>query len=57
MPHHGWPIEGAKLQFRQAFAMDTMAFVEWLQYVFIPRVREYLETGEFPESSAVGAAR
>ena len=43
-----------KASFTQAFAMDTMAFPEWLQFVFLPRVRECLETGQFPQSSQVG---
>jgi uncharacterized protein YqcC (DUF446 family) len=35
--------------------MDTMAFSQWLQFIFIPRVREIIESqGEFPASSSVG---
>lgn len=42
--------------FRAAFAMDTMPFVHWLQFVFIPRVREIVAAkGDFPPSSQVGA--
>ena len=42
-------------EFRQAFAMDTRAFVQWLQWVFVPRVREIVaEHGEFPHASQVG---
>ncbi len=42
--------------FRAAFAMDTMPFVHWLQFVFIPRVREIIAThGNFPSDSQVGA--
>ena len=38
--------------FQLAFAMDTMAYSQWLQFVFIPRVRSILEShGEFPASS------
>src|ERR1044071_6637609 len=50
------PLEEEKYDFRQAFAMDTMAFTEWLQFVFIPRVKQILESGgEFPSKSEVGA--
>ena len=43
-------------EFRGAFAMDTMAFVQWLQWVFLPRVRQVIdERGSFPASSMVGA--
>jgi uncharacterized protein YqcC (DUF446 family) len=50
------PLEAEKYNFRQAFALDTMAFVEWLQFVFIPRVHEILAAGgELPAKSEVGA--
>jgi uncharacterized protein YqcC (DUF446 family) len=43
-------------QFEQAFAMDTMAFSQWLQFVLIPRVHQILEEqGSFPGESMVGA--
>lgn len=43
-------------EFRQAFAMDTMAFTQWLQYVFLQRIRQIVaERGEFPRSSMVAA--
>ena len=39
----GWwqatPIEPERLQFRAAFGMDTMAFSQWLQFVFVPAAR------------------
>jgi len=35
--------------------MDTMTFTQWLQFVFLPRVREAAASGEFPNSSSVGA--
>lgn len=42
--------------FSRAFGMDTMAFSQWLQFIFIPRVREILESrGQFPARSMVGA--
>jgi len=43
------PLDPDQYDFRQAFAMDTMVFsrwnnprllVGWLQFIFIPRVRE-----------------
>lgn len=43
-------------EFRQAFAIDTMAFSQWLQWVFLPRVRSIIsERGQFPSTSMVGA--
>ena len=49
------PLEPAQYQFREAFAMDTMGYGQWLQFVFIPRVREIIEAhGEFPTQSMVG---
>ena len=42
--------------FTRAFAMDTMPFSYWLQFVFIPRVRSIIaEQGDFPHGSQVGA--
>lgn len=49
------PLPEEKLDFREAFAMDTMTFAQWLQFVFVPRVREAISTGEFPDRSDVGA--
>jgi uncharacterized protein YqcC (DUF446 family) len=41
--------------FRQAFAMDTMAFSQWLQFILIPRVRQIIAAqDEFPSQSMVG---
>jgi uncharacterized protein YqcC (DUF446 family) len=41
--------------FQRAFAMDTMAFSQWLQFIFIPRVRSIIEQkGDFPSESMVG---
>ncbi len=49
------PLPEAAYQFQAAFAMDTMTFVQWLQFVFIPRVRDILATqGTFPSQSMVG---
>jgi uncharacterized protein YqcC (DUF446 family) len=42
--------------FQKAFAMDTMSFSEWLQFVFIPRVHQVIdEKAPFPQNSMVGA--
>jgi uncharacterized protein YqcC (DUF446 family) len=49
------PLPAEAYDFHQAFAMDTMAYSQWLQFVFIPRVRSILGSdGEFPRSSSVG---
>lgn len=38
-----------------AFGMNTMAYEQWLRHVFVPRVRQTLETGgPWPPSSSVG---
>jgi uncharacterized protein YqcC (DUF446 family) len=50
------PLEPEQYNFRAAFAMDTMAFGQWLQFVFVPRVTQILESqGTFPSRSQVGA--
>jgi uncharacterized protein YqcC (DUF446 family) len=56
----GWwstePLPPEAYAFKAAFAMDTMPFSFWLQFIFIPRVNEIIEThGTFPSSSQVGA--
>jgi uncharacterized protein YqcC (DUF446 family) len=48
------PLRPEQLKFTQAFAMDTMAFTQWLQFVFLPRVREAAASNQFPSSSSVG---
>jgi uncharacterized protein YqcC (DUF446 family) len=49
------PLPQERYEFRLAFAMDTMAFIQWLQFVFIVRVRSLIEAGgPFPSSSQVG---
>jgi uncharacterized protein YqcC (DUF446 family) len=49
------PLPEAAYTFQEAFAMDTMAFPQWLQFVFIPRVKSIVQArGEFPASSNVG---
>lgn len=49
------PLRPEQLNFKKAFAMDTMAFSQWLQFIFIPRVREAIAANSFPKSSSVGA--
>jgi len=49
------PLPPEQYDFRQAFAMDTMAFSQWLQFIFIPRVQQLVESkGPFPSESNVG---
>lgn len=49
------PLRPEQLRFTQAFAMDTMTFSQWLQFVFLPRLREAIATNIFPASSSVAA--
>jgi uncharacterized protein YqcC (DUF446 family) len=50
------PLPEEAYEFRQAFAMDTMAYPQWLQFIFVPRVKAILDGGgDWPSSSAVGA--
>lgn len=48
------PPPAEAFQFQRAFAMDTMAFDQWLQFVLLPRLRA-CATGaaEFPPNSSV----
>ena len=48
------PLPREAYDYTLAFARDTMAFHQWLQFVFIPRVREAIATNQFPTSSHVG---
>jgi uncharacterized protein YqcC (DUF446 family) len=59
MRRMGWwseaPPPPEAFEFRQAFAMDTMAYSQWLQWIFLPRVRSIIaERGDFPSNSMVG---
>ncbi len=50
------PLPAEAYDFHQAFAMDTMTFSGWLQFIFIPRVNQIIESGgAFPTRSQVGA--
>lgn len=48
------PLRSEQMAFKQAFAMDTMTFVQWLQFIFLPRVHEAVKSNSFPRSSSVG---
>jgi uncharacterized protein YqcC (DUF446 family) len=54
----GWwqagPATREMLAFERAFAMDTMAFSQWLQFVFLPAARDMLAgTRALPPSSSL----
>jgi uncharacterized protein YqcC (DUF446 family) len=49
------PLRPEQLKFTQAFAMDTMAYAQWLQFIFLPRAREAAASNQFPSSSSVDA--
>ena len=50
------PLAPEAYQFSRAFAGDTMAYNQWLQFVLVPRVRQVIEQrGNFPRASQVGA--
>ena len=49
------PLRPEQLDFEQAFAMDTMSYAQWLQFIFLPRVREAVAANQFPSGSSVGA--
>jgi uncharacterized protein YqcC (DUF446 family) len=56
----GWwraePLPPDMMDFRAGFAMDTMPFTYWLQFVFIPNVRAIIaKQGNFPTASHVAA--
>jgi uncharacterized protein YqcC (DUF446 family) len=53
---HTEPLLAEQYDFQQAFGMDTMSFSQWLQFIFIPRVKSIIvEHGQFPKSSSVSA--
>ena len=50
------PLPPEAYEFSRAFAADTMSFSQWLQFVFIAKVRSLIaEAAEFPPESSVGA--
>ena len=48
------PLRPEQMEFTQAFALDTMTYAQWLQFVFLPRVREAAAANQFPSGSGVG---
>jgi len=48
------PLRPDQLEFSCAFGLDKMAFSQWLQFIFIPRVRDAIATNQLPPSSDVG---
>ena len=49
------PLNPEQYEFHSAFAMDTMTFSQWLQFVFIPKVKEAAKANQFPAKSQVSA--
>jgi len=50
------PLDPEQYDFRAAFAGDTMAFPQWLQFIFLRNVRAIIASKDkFPASSQVGA--
>ncbi len=48
-------LQPEQYDFRAAFGADTMAFHQWLQFIFIPNVRAIIaQRGAFPAVSQVG---
>jgi len=45
------PLKPEQYQFHAAFAMS---FGQWLQFVFIPKVKEAVQASQFPTKSQVG---
>ncbi len=49
------PLKSEQYQFNEAFGTDTMAFSQWLQFIFLPRVKDSAASGNFPSESHVAA--
>jgi uncharacterized protein YqcC (DUF446 family) len=49
------PPRPEQLSFTRPFALDTMAFSQWLQFIFLPSVRERAAKDQLPKSSSVAA--
>lgn len=48
------PLPPEKLDTRAAFGQDKLSFEQWLQFIFIPRVREIITAkGNWPPGSQV----
>lgn len=51
------PLPKEAYDYTLAFAQDSMAFHQWLQFIFIPQVRKIAEEyEEFPKMSQVSTA-
>jgi len=48
------PLRPEQMKFTKAFALDTMSYAQWLQFIFLPRVREAAAEDSLPNSSSVG---
>ena len=49
------PPTPEQMNFKRAYAIDTMVYDQWLQFVLLPRVRDIIRNrGSFPPSSSVG---
>lgn len=48
------PLRPNQLESPGAFGFDKMTFSQWLQFIFIPRVRDAIASNQFPLSSEVG---
>lgn len=51
------PLGEEQYNFHQAFALDTMTFTQWLQFIFIPRVNDHLRRVEGLRTDARITAR
>jgi uncharacterized protein YqcC (DUF446 family) len=56
----GWwaeePPSAEALASQAPFCVDTLAFEEWLQWIFLPRMKVILESGlELPRASGIRA--
>jgi uncharacterized protein YqcC (DUF446 family) len=49
------PPTPEQMSFQRAFAQDTMAYHQWVQFVLLPRAREIAQShGAFPPKSNTG---
>lgn len=48
------PPTPAAMASRTPFCADTLAFTEWLQFIFLPRMRQLIEQDQsLPQSSSI----
>ena len=54
----GWwsaePLAAEAFENMGPFGQNTMSYSQWLQFVFVPRVRDAIRSLDFPGSSQVG---